>query len=307
VGLRIALFGQAPFGRDTLVRLADAGHELVGVYTPPEGKRPDPLAEEAKERSLPLFRHRRFRRKGLAIGELVQEHAGLGADLNVLAFVTAILPPEIVDAPAQGSLCFHPSLLPRFRGGNALAWQILLGSETAGVTVFRPDAGVDTGPIVVQKGPVPIGPADTAASLYFDKLYPLGLDALTEAVAAVADGSARYIPQDESQASHQGLVDEDTARLDWRKDARSLDRWVRGCDPQPGAWALRGEEQIRLFDGRLEPGAADGSPGEVVALEGGRVHLAAAEGRISAGRVRIGAGPKQAADESGLALGDRLG
>jgi methionyl-tRNA formyltransferase len=306
LGLRIALFGQAPFGRDSLVRLLDAGHEVVGVYTPPEGRRPDPLAEEAETRGLPLFRHRRFRRGGAAIPELVQEHTRLGAELNVLAFVTAILPPEIVDEPAHGSLCFHPSLLPRFRGGNALAWQILLGAETSGVTVFRPDAGVDTGPIVVQKGPVAIGPTDTAATLYFEKLYPLGLDAIAEAVAAVADGSARYAAQDESRASHQGLVDDDTARIDWQKDARTLDRWVRGCDPQPGAWALRGDERIRLFDGRFEGAVSGGAPGEVVGIREGRVELAALGGRISVGRVRIGEGPKQAAADSPLATGERL-
>jgi methionyl-tRNA formyltransferase len=307
LGLRIALFGQAPFGRDSLVRLIEAGHEIVAVYAPPEGRRPDPLAEEAVARSLPLLRHRRFRRKGQALPELVSEHAGLGAELNVLAFVTAILPPEIVDAPRHGSLCFHPSLLPRFRGGNALAWQILLGSETAGVSVFRPDAGVDTGPIVVQKGPVPIGPTDTAASLYFDKLYPLGLDAIAEAVAAVADGSARYQPQDESLASHQGLVDDEVARLDWGRSAAELDRWIRGCDPQPGAWALRGEARIRLFDGRREPGEPGGEPGQLVAVTGGRAVLATRDGRLSVGRVRIGDGPKQAVAESGLAAGERLG
>lgn len=306
MGLRIALFGQAPFGRDTLVRLSEAGHQIVGVYTPPEGRRPDPLAEEAAARSLPLLRHRRFRSQGAALPELVSEHAGLAAELNVLAFVTAILPPEIVDEPAHGSLCFHPSLLPRFRGGNALAWQILLGSEMSGVTVFRPDAGVDTGPIVVQKGPVAIGPTDTSASLYFDKLYPLGLDAIAEAVAAVAAGEAQYLPQDEALASHQGLVDDSIARIDWEKDARSLDRWVRGCDPQPGAWALRGEQRIRLFDGRLEDAGSTGAPGEVLGVQDGRVQLAARAGQLSVGRVRIGEGPKQLAGEAGLSVGERL-
>ena len=99
MSLRIALFGQAPFGRDTLVRLLEAGHDVVGVYAPPPGARPDPLAAEAEQRGLPLIRHPRFRRKGVAIPELVEEHRKLGADLNVLAFVTVILPPEIVDAP----------------------------------------------------------------------------------------------------------------------------------------------------------------------------------------------------------------
>src|SRR3990172_4338602 len=121
MGLKLALFGQAPFGRDVLLRLLAAGHEVVGVYAPPAGPRPDPLAVAAEERALPLFRHRRFRSQGKAIPELVAEHRALGADLNVLAFVTVILPAEIVDAPPHASLCFHPSLLPRFRGGNALA------------------------------------------------------------------------------------------------------------------------------------------------------------------------------------------
>jgi methionyl-tRNA formyltransferase len=306
MALRIALFGQAPFGRDTLVRLLEAGHEVVGVYAPPAGKRADPLAAEAEERGLPLFRHRRFRRKGVAIPELVAEHRDLGADLNLLAFVTVILPEEIVDAPPQGSLCFHPSLLPRFRGGNALAWQIMLGEKEAGVTVFRPDAGVDTGPILMQKGPVPIADTDTTASLYFDKLYPLGLDAIAEAVAALADGSATFRDQDESRATHQGLVDDDTARLDWSKDAAELDRWIRGCDPQPGAWALRGSERVRLFGGRLEAGRGDGEPGTVLGLEADRLLLAARGGRLSVSRVRVGDGPKQAAAECGLAAGDRL-
>src|SRR3972149_4649931 len=110
--LRIAYFGQAPFGRDVLVRLLDAGHEVVGVYAPPAGARPDPLAEEAEKRGLRLLRHASLRRRGAAIPERVAEHAALGADLNVLAFVTMILPPEIVDAPRHGSLCFPPPSLP---------------------------------------------------------------------------------------------------------------------------------------------------------------------------------------------------
>src|SRR5262245_65541257 len=220
MALRIALFGQAPFGKDVLVRLLEAGHAIVGVYVPPDEGRPDPLATEAAARGLRLFRHRRFRKGGQALPELVDEWRALGADLNVLAFVTTILPPEIVDAPPQGSLCFHPSLLPRFRGGSALAWQIILGERETGVTVFRPDAGVDTGPIVVQKGGVEIRDTDTAASLYFDKLYPLGVDAIAEAVAAVAAGSARGRPQDEALATAQGLANDAIAQLDFRREAR---------------------------------------------------------------------------------------
>ncbi len=306
MALRIALFGQAAFGKDVLVRLLDAGHAIVGVYVPPDEGRPDPLATEAAARGLPSFRHRRFRRAGAALPELVDEYRAIGAQLNVLAFVTTILPPEIVDAPPQGSLCFHPSLLPRFRGGSALAWQIILGERETGVTVFRPDAGVDTGPIVVQKRGVEIRDTDTAASLYFERLYPLGVDAIVEAVAAVAAGTARGVPQDESRATAQGLANDAMARIDWTRSASELDRLIRGCDPQPGAFALLRGEKLRLFDGRLLEGTSDAPAGSVLGLDAGRLVLAARGGRLGVGRLRLGEGKKLAAGEAGLEAGRRL-
>ena len=305
--MRIAYFGQAPFGRDVLVRLIDAGHQIVGVYAPPLGARPDPLVEEAEKRGLPLLRPATLRRKGAPIPERVAEHRALGADLNVLAFVTIILPAEIVDAPRHGSLCFHPSLLPRYRGGNALAWQIMLGEAESGVSVFRPDAGVDTGPIVVQKGGVAIEPHHTAASLYFEKLYALGVEAMVEAVALVASGRARYAPQDEARASFQGLVTEEVARLDWSKSAVDLDRWIRGCDPSPGAHARWRGETVRLFGGRLASREDSGSaPGSVLTVAQDALRLAARGGVLEVAKLRVGSGAKVAAAEAGIAAGERL-
>jgi len=310
VALRIAFFGQAAFGRDVLDRLREAGHAIVGVYAPLDGPRPDPLAARAAELGLPAFRQRHFRRRTPAgfepIPRLLDEYRRLGAELNVLAYVTAILPPEIVDHPPRRSLCFHPSLLPRYRGGSALAWQIIEGERESGVTVFQPDAGVDTGPVVVQKGGVPIGPETTAGSLYFERLYPLGVEAMVEAVGAVAQGTARYRPQDESRASFQGLVDDAVARLSWSRPVDVLDRLIRGCDPQPGALALRAGRPLRLFDGRRLPGEADAAPGTVLGLDEGRLVLAARGGRLAIGRLRAGDGPKLPAPEAGLEAGERL-
>jgi methionyl-tRNA formyltransferase len=306
--MRIAYFGQAPFGRDVLVRLLDAGHEVVGVYAPPPGARPDPLAEEAEKRGLRLLRPKSLRRQGAAIPERVAEHRAFGAELNVLAFVTIILPPEIVDAPRHGSLCFHPSLLPKYRGGNALAWQILLGETETGVSVFRPDAGVDTGPLVVQRGGVAIEPHHTAASLYFERLYALGVEAMVEAVELVANGQARPVPQDESRASFQGLVTDEVARLDWAKNAAELDRWIRGCDPNPGAHARWQGETVRLFGGRLasreESGAA---PGTVLTVAQDALRIAARGGVLEVAKLRVGDGAKLAAGAAGVAAGERLG
>jgi len=306
MSLRIALFGQAPFGRDVLTGLVDAGHELVGVYAPPERGRPDPMAAEAEARGLPLLRHARFRRKGQAIPELVAEHAALGADLNVLAYVTVILPVEIVDAPAHRSLCFHPSLLPKYRGGSAIPWQIILGETEAGVTVFQPDEGVDTGPIVVQKGGVTIASDATAASLYYDHLYALGVEAILEAVAAVDTGRARYVTQDEAGASHQGLVDDEVARIDWSRPIEKLDRLVRGCDPSPGAHARLGDRVVRFFDSTPSDEASDAAPGSVLRADGSALRVAAPGGVLRVGRMRVDDGKKGPAAESGIAPGDRL-
>lgn len=308
MGLRIALFGQAAFGKDVLERLLKAGHEIVAVYAPPPGPRPDPLAEAAAAGGLRLLRPARFRRAGAVIPERVAEHAALGAELNVLAYVTAIVPLEILDAPPRASLCFHPSLLPRFRGGSAIPWQIVLGARETGVTVFRPDAGIDTGPIVVQKGGVAIGPEDTAGTLYFGKLYPLGVEAVVEAVERVAEGSAVYRPQDEAEASYEPLLDDAAARIDWTRSADEIDRLLRGCDPQPGAHARRGEEVVRLFDARREPGPADAPPGTLLAPAGdpARLRVAARDGVLSFARARVGAGPKLPALEAGLRPGERL-
>ena len=303
---RIAIFGQAAFGRDVLLRLVEAGHAIVGVHVPPDRGRPDPLAAEAEARGIPLLRFPSFRRGGAPLRERVEAVLALGAELHVMPYTTVILPPEIVDAPALGSLCFHPSLLPRFRGGAAIPWQIILGERWSGVTVFRPDAGVDTGPIVVQKGPVPISDTDTAGSLYFEKLYPLGIEALLEAVAQVDAGRAEARPQDEGAASFQGLLDDAVARIDWSRPAVEIDRLVRGCDPQPGAHARAGERQVRLYETRLLRGPADAAAGTLLGFEEGRLVVAAVDGRLAVGKLKLDDGKKGPAEASGLRAGERL-
>ena len=310
MGLKIALFGQAPVGLGCLDGLIEAGHEIVGVYTPPDGRRPDALAERALELGLPLVKRSHFRlRSGEPIAQALDSHQGLGAELNVLASVTALLPVEILDAPAHRSICFHPSLLPRYRGGNAMQWQIIEGERESGVSIFVPDSGVDTGPLVVQRGGVEIDPRETTGSLFFDKLAPLGVEALIEAVEAIASGRATAAPQDESRATHQGLVDDAVARIDLSLPGERIDRLVRGCDPQPGAYLSLGGEKIRLFDVSYAPGATNGPPGILVERSGDTLAIALRGGLLRVGRVRAGAGKEQApdfADRVGLSSGDAL-
>jgi methionyl-tRNA formyltransferase len=307
MSIKIAVFGQAPFGRDVTTRLAEAGHEIVAVHVPPDsGSRRDPLAEEADTRGWPLFRYKGYRRKGAAIPERVEEYLAQGAELNVLPFTTVILPPEIIAAPRYKSVCFHPSVLPAFRGGSALAWQIIEGAHETGVSVFQPDEGVDTGPLYLQRRGYSISNTDNTASLYFDTLYPLGVEAMVETVAAIDAGTATLTPQSEDGASFQGLVDDETAQLDLAEAVEALDRRIRGCDPQPGAWLRLGDETIRLHGCKIETTSEGvGSPGEVLAVEESGLVLAVRGGSLRVQKIRRDSG-KTLALESGLVVGDRL-
>jgi methionyl-tRNA formyltransferase len=310
MGVRIAVFGQAAFGKDCLDRLHAGGYEIAGVIAPPDAGKPDPLAVRTGELGLPLIRRRFFRtREGKAIPAAVAEHAQLGADLNVLAFVTAFLPREITEAPRRGSVCFHPSLLPKYRGGNALAWQIILGERESGVSVFAVDEGTDTGPIVVQKRGVAIEPRDSAGTLYFQKLYALGVDAVVEAVQQIDSGRSRPQVQDETLASFQGLVDDSVARIDLARPAVEIDRLVRGCDPNPGAFVRVRGQPLRLFDAWLEPTPGNAAPGSVVSIDAEALRLALRGGVLRVGRVR-GDGGKETgqafAERAGLRAGDRV-
>jgi methionyl-tRNA formyltransferase len=282
---------------------------VAGVLAPDTGK-PDALADRAAELGIAVIRRRFYRKKtGEPIAAALAEHAALHVDLNVLASVQVFLPREITDAPRHKSLCFHPSLLPRYRGGAALQWQIICGEREAGVTIFVPDDGADTGPVVVRKGPVALSPTETTATLFFEKLQPLGIDALVEAVELVASGRARPEKQDESRATAQGLVDDAVAALDLAKPAEELDRLARGCDPQPGAFLRLDGKPVRLFDVALVPAVAGREPGEIAALDASGVTIALRGGALRAKRVRADGAKESAADwaaRAGVAIGRRF-
>jgi methionyl-tRNA formyltransferase len=298
--MRIVLIGQAAFAERVLLGLVSAGHELAAVYAPPPSAgKTDPLAIAAERAALPLRTPSSY--KGPAIAAEVQ---ALGADLGLLAYVTKIIPPSVIDAPRLGTLCFHPSLLPRYRGGSALNWQIIRGETRGGFTVFWTDPGIDTGPILLQRE-VAIGPDDTTGSLYFNKIFEPGVAGMLESVELVANGRAPRVPQDESLASYDPLCTDAHALVDWSRPPAEAYNLIRGCDPQPGAFTTWRGEKLRLYEGRRED-RTGGAPGTVLAVdEKGLVVGAgtgAAAGAIRIGRAR-GAGAKLNAGEVAASLG----
>jgi methionyl-tRNA formyltransferase len=308
--MRIALFGQAPFGKDVLDALRGAGHEIAVVYTPPDTpERPDPLAARARELGLALEQPRRYRPP-----EVFERFQTYAPELNVLAFVTAIIPESILFQPPHQTIEYHPSLLPRHRGRSAMNWAIINGEERTGLTIFWVDAGIDTGPILLQKE-VAIDPVDTVATLYFNKLYPLGVEALVEAIRLVGEGRAPKIPQDEAEATSEPPCEDEHAQIVWAESAQTVYNLIRGTNPQPGAWTTHRGRRLRLFDAALRPEhhphADRPVPGTVTQLTKASFLVAAAAGAIEVKRVQPeGAGKIKAGEfiaSAGLEAGERLG
>lgn len=297
--MRIALFGQAAFGKDVLAALRAAGEEVVGVSTPRAGARPDPLFVAAGEAGLPVIETPALRQR-----EHLDAFRAWGAELLVFAFVTDIVRKPVLESAPLGAIQYHPSLLPRHRGRSAIAWPIIAGETRTGISIFWVDEGIDTGPVLLQRE-VAIGPEDTVGSLYFNHLYPQGVEALTEAVGLVRAGNAPRLPQDEVLATYEPPLGPEHARVDFSRPAPVVFNHVRGCDPAPGASVTWRGEPLRLFDAGLTEGKAPAEPGTVVALAEGRAQIAVVGGTLRIGRVQREGGAKVAAAEV-LAEGDVL-
>ncbi len=304
--MRVSIIGQAAFGEAVLTRLIEEGVEVVAASAPEprEGARPDPLWTAAAEAGLtPIDTAALKGEEGLAAWRAA------GAELGVMAFVTEILPEEALTAPERGTIQYHPSLLPLHRGSSAMNWPIIFGRTETGLTVFWPDEGVDTGPVLLQKR-CEITPDDTLGSLYFERLFPMGVDALAEAVALVAAGEAPRIEQDHALSTYEPPCGEEHARIRWHEPAPRVYDLIRGCNPQPGAWTTRRGERLGVFDCRLSPEDAPGMPGAVLRVGEDGIDVRLNGGVLQVKRVqpqgarKVNAG--EWAAETGLKAGARF-
>lgn len=308
--MRIVVHGQQAFGKSVLEALLERGEDVIAVYCAPDprqgGGRPDPLKEAALAHSLPLYQPRSFRNKP----EVWEEFAQLKADLCVMAYVTLFVPEEMLNLPTHGTIQYHPSLLPRHRGPSSINWPIMWGETQTGLSIFWPDNGLDTGPILLQKT-VDIHDTDTLGSLYFDRLYPMGVAAMLEAVDLVRAGQAPKISQDDSQATYEGWCKPEDVQIDWQKPLQDIWNLIRGADPQPGAWTTYEGTSVQLYDAIKHPGPASGHPGTVTAVRAASISIATVGGQIEVQRVRPAGGAKISAaayaTQVGLRQGAQLG
>src|SRR2546427_3142127 len=262
--MRIVVHGQQAFGKAVLEALLKRGENVVAVYAAPEkpGQKADPLKEAALAAGLPVHQPESYRKP-----EVWEQFRALKPDLQVMAFVTLFVPEDFLNIPTKGPIQYHPSLLPRYRGASAINWPIIQGDTETGLSIFWPDNGLDTGDVLLQKR-TPIGPDDSLGSVYFDRLFPMGVEAMLEAVDLVKAGKAPRIKQDHAQATYEGRCSADNARIDWGKPWRQIHNLIRGCNPAPGAWTTLNGQALQVFESKplpaRDPKGIGGETGEGV-------------------------------------------
>ena len=300
--MRIVVNGQQAFGAAVLEALLERGEEVVAVYCAPDkpGRPTDPLAEAARAAGIPVRQPDSFERDDAAA-----EMAELRPDLMVMAFVTLFVPEPVLNTPTHGSIQYHPSLLPLHRGPSAINWAIIHGDAKTGVAIFWPDEGLDTGPVLLLKE-VEITDDDTLGSLYFDKLFPLGVEAMMESVDLVREGRAPKIVQDDDKATYESWCRKADVEIDWSRPVRDVYNLIRGANPRPGAWTTIDGREVEVLDCERvddDPGAP---PGQVVAVDGERLVVAASGGAIAIRVVRAD-GDKAAAGDYARTAGVQPG
>jgi methionyl-tRNA formyltransferase len=293
--MKLAIIGQQAFGKAVLDAFLVRGDDVAGVFCAPEkpGGKPDPLRLAAEDKGLTLFQL-----PSLKGPEAAAALRALDVDIAVMAYVLQFAPQSFVNIPRHGTIQYHPSLLPKYRGPSSINWPVIKGEVETGLTIFRPTDGLDEGPVILQKR-VPIGPDDTVGSLYFDHLFPLGVQAMLEAADLVVAGRHTETGQDEARASYEGWCRAPEARINWRAHVDQLYNLIRGCTPAPGAWTMVGGETVVISAARKYParrfGDVLGKPGEICAISDNGIDVSVQGGRLQILKVRTASGEKLSA------------
>ncbi|SVB67220.1 uncharacterized protein METZ01_LOCUS220074 [marine metagenome] len=291
--MKLIVHGQQAFGKSVLEALLARGEMISAVYCAPDidGGRPDSLKVFAQDQGLPVYQPKSY--KDPTVWDQIRS---LEADLCVMAYVTLMVPEEALNAPRLGSIQYHPSLLPMHKGPSSINWPIINGENKTGLSIFWPDNGLDTGPILLQKDVV-IDPDDTLGSLYFNHLFPMGVDAILEAVDLVRDGTALRLNQDPAKGSYEGWCQRTDVEIDWAQSVDVVYNLIRGANPQPGAWTTLNGHTVTILDSKKAIGFANIEPGSVAEVDTDGVSIGCMDGAVRVEKFKPEGAGKMSAKE----------
>jgi len=296
--LRIAFAGTPQFAVPALRMLLASGHAVVGVLTQPDrpaGRgqqlRASPIKLLAAGHGLPIAQP-----PTLKTPEGRAELARWAPDLLVVVAYGLILPPPVLELPRLGCLNIHGSLLPRWRGAAPIQRAILAGDAETGVTIMQLDAGLDTGPTLLERRR-PIHSHDTAGDLH-DALSELGAAALAEALDGITAGRLAARPQPASGATYAPKIEKAEARLDWSAGVVEIDRRVRAFNPWPMAETSFAGEPLRVLRARIaDQPVSDAAPGTLLGIAEDGLRVACGDGVLAVRELqRAGKRPVSARD-----------
>ena len=265
--MRVLFWGTPEFATPALRALLGEGIDVVAVITQPDKPQgrhrsstvPPPVKVVALEEEIPVLQPSRPRGD-----EFLAAVRDLAPDLSVVVAYGHILPRDVIDLPALGTLNIHASLLPRWRGAAPIQAAILAGDTESGVTIMRMVPALDAGPVILQAR-TPIMDDETGGELAV-RLAELGALAIVEALTLVSLGDAAGEPQADEGVTYAGKINREQAQIDWTRPAEEVSRVIRAFDPVPGAFStLRGTE-VKLFGARLAQDSR-GDPGVVLEID----------------------------------------
>lgn len=278
--LKIIFAGTPDFSVPPLRALIDSPHQVVAVYTQPDrpagrGRKltPSPVKALALEHGIEVRQPKNFRQEAdLEVLEALQ------ADLMVVVAYGLILPQRVLDAPRLGCINIHASLLPRWRGAAPIQRALLVGDRETGITIMQMEAGLDTGPMLLKRS-TPIAEDETGGNLH-DRLSAMGAEALMEALPGIIDGTLEPRPQDDTLANYASKLEKAESQVDWRQEARALDRQVRAFNPWPIAQTGMDGKVLRIWESRPLDATSDAQPGTVVACGKEGIDVATGDGLL---------------------------
>ncbi|MEX2111064.1 MAG: methionyl-tRNA formyltransferase [Gemmatimonadaceae bacterium] len=265
--MRILFWGTPEFAAPPLRALIGEGFEVVGVVTQPDKPQgrsraiiPSPVKKIATEEELPIFQPKSARDP-----ELLEMLNVMKPDISIVVAYGHILPQNIIDLPAKGTLNIHASLLPALRGAAPIQAAIRQGLRQTGISIMRMVPALDAGPVLVQ-AETEIYDDETYGELQ-GRLAEMGALTLLEALALISVGQAKEIPQDESRVTYAPKIDRESGRIDWKQSAIEIARLIRAFDPKPGAHTTSAKGDIKLFGPKVLD-SIKGKPGEVMKVTG---------------------------------------
>ncbi len=285
--MRVVFMGTPDFAAGILEAVVLAGHEVVLAVSQPDkpkgrGKALQfpPVKEYAISQGIEVYQPRKVREAECV--EFIRERQ---PEIIVVAAFGQILPKELLDLPKYGCINVHASLLPKYRGAAPIQWAVINGDKVSGVTIMRMDVGLDTGDII-ETAETEISPEETGGSL-FDKLEKLGAKLLVETMEKIENGTARYTKQEESQASHVGMIDKSMGDIDWKKSAVEIENLIRGLNPWPSAYTRLNGKTLKIWKALPEPGGEPPKAGCVYLVNKKELKIHTGDGVLSLLEVQL--------------------